>query len=122
LRESQLRLYSDGLVGLDFAEDVLKRLGMGVERRAEELEVLIPTWRSDVTEEIDLVEETLRLYGFNRIPSSLPRVTTGDVRKNVWVETEDQLRDLLRGCGLTEVVTYSFIRADQNKISAMKRR
>lgn len=116
LRRTPLQTASAGLVDLEFAAATLARLGMGVVTGADALEVTVPTWRGDVGEEIDLIEEALRFYGFNRIPSELPRVTTGDVARNVWVEMEDRMRDLLTGCGLSEVVTYSFIQPSQNAL------
>lgn len=41
-----------------------------------DLLVAIPSWRRDVFEEADLAEEAGRLYGYNRIPSTLPRMVT----------------------------------------------
>lgn len=116
LRRAPLLTASAGLVDLDFAAQILQRLGMTVTRGADALEVVVPTWRGDITEEIDLIEEALRFFGFNRIPSELPRVTTGDVTRNLWVDMEDRMRDILVGCGLSEVVTYSFIPPAQNAI------
>ena len=117
LRRGPLLNASAGLVDLDFAEETLSRLGMTVSRGDDaSLEVVVPTWRGDVGEEIDLIEEALRIYGFNRIPSELPRVTTGDVTRNLWVDLEDRMRDILTGCGLSEVVTYSFIQPSENAL------
>ncbi|MGK2859643.1 MAG: phenylalanine--tRNA ligase subunit beta [Thermoanaerobaculia bacterium] len=116
LRREPLLTASAGLVDLDFAAQTLERLGMTVTRGADALDVSVPTWRGDISEEIDLIEEALRFFGFNRIPSELPRVTTGDVVRNLWVDMEDRMRDILVGCGLTEVVTYSFIPPAQNAL------
>jgi phenylalanyl-tRNA synthetase beta chain len=116
LRQAALETASAGLVDLEFAASTLSRLGMTVTRGGDSLDVLVPTWRGDVGEEIDLIEEALRFFGFNRIPSELPRVTTGDVARNLWVEMEDRVRDIFAGCGLSEVVTYSFIQPSQNAL------
>ena len=78
---------------------------MDVQVGGDRLEVTVPTWRGDLEEEMDLVEEVLRFYGYDRIPASLPRVTTGDVRHDPVRDVEEKTRDLLVGCGLTEVVT-----------------
>ncbi len=116
LRRAPLLTASAGLVDLDFAAQTLERLGMTVTPGADALDVVVPSWRGDVSEEIDLIEEALRLFGFNRIPSELPRVTTGDVTRNLWVDVEDRMRDILTGCGLSEVVTYSFIHPSENAL------
>ncbi len=73
------------------------------------LEVSIPSYRSDLTREVDLVEEVARLYGYNRIPTTLPR---GVINRSVVAEDkklEEDCRDFFVKAGLTEVITYSFI-------------
>jgi phenylalanyl-tRNA synthetase beta chain len=114
LRATTIESASAGLIDLAESRRLLEPLGMTCEPADGALEVTVPTWRGDIGEEIDLVEEVLRLFGFNRIPSALPRVTTGDVRKNEWVDIEDRFREILSGSGLSEVVTYSFIHPDHN--------
>jgi phenylalanyl-tRNA synthetase beta chain len=116
LRAKTIDMASAGLVDLVQSKKLLEPIGMASRLEGESLEVTVPTWRGDVGEEMDLVEEVLRLYGFNRIPSTLPRVTTGDVRKNEWVDLEDELREILSGSGLSEVVTYSFIHPAHNAV------
>ncbi|HEY5610167.1 MAG TPA: phenylalanine--tRNA ligase subunit beta [Thermoanaerobaculia bacterium] len=115
LRESKLREASANEIDIAFARALLERLGMRTADVAEGIEVTIPTWRSDLSEEMDLIEEALRMYGFNNIPPSLPRVSSGDVRANTIGDAEEKLRDILVGSGLTEVISYSFIHPDENR-------
>ncbi len=75
----------------------------------EALMVRVPTFRPDLEREIDLVEELARLYGYDRIPATLPRTSN-----NVGFLTREQsLRRVIArtvmGCGLHEAVTVSFI-------------
>jgi phenylalanyl-tRNA synthetase beta chain len=56
------------LTGAQSAE-ILERLGFGVDQGADPFEVTVPSWRSDVGGEADLVEEVTRVYGFDKIPS-----------------------------------------------------
>ena len=65
---------------------------------------------------MDLVEEVLRFFGLNNVPAMLPRVTTGDVRREATDVAEDAIRDVLVGCGLSEVINYSFIRPEWNAL------
>ena len=52
---------------------MLQRLGCEVNAKEEDtLKVVPPTFRPDLEREIDLYEEVLRLYGMDRIPSTLP--------------------------------------------------
>ncbi len=94
----------------DFVVGTLERLGCKVEGSidAEVLEVVAPTFRPDLEREIDLYEEVLRLWGMDRIGSTLP-----GGRGRVGVRTEGQriaslVNDTLRACGMNETMTYSF--------------
>lgn len=94
----------------DFVVGTLERLGCKVEGSidAEVLEVVAPTFRPDLEREIDLYEEVLRLWGMDRIGSTLP-----GGRGRVGVRTEEQriaslVNDTLRACGMNETMTYSF--------------
>jgi len=87
----------------------LSRLHFKVNEVGEELLVNVPSYRNDVHQEIDLIEEVARLYGYNRIPGTLPcGVSTLGVRTRDRA-LADQVKEILVGCGLTEVVTFSFI-------------
>jgi phenylalanyl-tRNA synthetase beta chain len=114
LREDRLDLFSGSTISLEEARTFLDALGMEVLRKDSVLEVIVPSWRADIEGEIDLVEEVLRLYGYDRIPSSLPRVSTGDVFREEARDLGEQVRDLMSGFGLAEVITYSFIHPDES--------
>lgn len=79
--------------------------------RDSKLEVTIPTFRPDLEREIDLVEEVARIYGFDRIESTLPE--SGEKRGGLSPDQRirQRIKDLLVGIGLREVITYSFIDA-----------
>ena len=116
LREARLSAASAGVIGIAYALELFRRLGWQADRSADGIRVLVPTYRGDIKEEIDLVEEVLRFYGLNKIPSALPRLTTGDVRRETIEVAQDQIRDLLAGSGASEVVNYSFMRREWNEI------
>jgi phenylalanyl-tRNA synthetase beta chain len=73
----------------------------------EALVVTVPTWRGDVEESADLVEEVMRIVGFDRIPATLPVGPLPEPPAIDWFAREDRIRDLLVGAGLTEIVSYS---------------
>ena len=116
LRASRLSEASAGVIGLGYALELFRRLGWEVSQSGDGLRAVVPTYRGDIHEEIDLVEEVLRFYGLNKIPSMLPRLTTGDVRREPIEIAQDNIRDLLAGSGLSEVVNYAFIRREYNEI------
>ena len=112
LRPERLAMASGDAVSIEYGHNVLRGLGFEVKG----LEVTVPTFRGDIHEEMDLIEEVLRFYGYDKVPASLPRLTTGDTRPNVIGEAEDAIRQILVGSGLTEVVNYSFIHPDYNPL------
>ncbi|HET7711071.1 MAG TPA: phenylalanine--tRNA ligase subunit beta, partial [Thermoanaerobaculia bacterium] len=114
LRFATLRNASGGAVGEGYALELFKRLELNPELAADGLRVSVPTFRGDLHEEADLVEEVLRFYGLNNVPAALPRLTTGDIRRNAVHEAEDEVRRFLASCALSEAITYAFIRADSN--------
>ncbi|MEA2238590.1 MAG: phenylalanyl-tRNA synthetase beta chain [Thermoanaerobaculia bacterium] len=116
LRTERLHEASAGAVGAGYALDLFRRLGFGAEQAHDGLLVTVPTYRGDIFEEADLIEEVLRFFGLNNVPASLPRVTTGDVRREPADVAEDAIRDVLVGCGLSEAVNYSFIRPEWNTL------
>jgi phenylalanyl-tRNA synthetase beta chain len=90
---------------------VLKRLGFEVRKvDSRKLKVEIPLFRAmDIEREIDLIEEISRIWGYNRIETTMP--DTAFPGKEV--DKEDVLRNKVRevmvGCGLDEVQSYSML-------------
>ncbi len=103
----------------EFIIDMLQRLGCEVSVEEEDtLKVVPPTFRPDLEREIDLYEEVLRLYGMDRIPSTLPG---GPGRVGIKTEAQrimDKINNTLRACGLNETMTYSF--ADPHELEQLR--
>ena len=56
-------------------EDVFRRLGFGLSGNAESFTVSVPRRRWDITIEADLFEEIARIYGYDKLPATLPKMT-----------------------------------------------
>src|SRR5216684_3672156 len=67
-----------------------------------------PSWRGDVTREIDLIEEVARLYGLDKFPARLPASRLPASRLE-YAEAEDQLRERLIGLGYQEIITIPIV-------------
>jgi phenylalanyl-tRNA synthetase beta chain len=67
-----------------------------------------PSWRADVTREIDLIEEIARLYGLDRFPARLPPARLPAARME-HAEAEDRLRERLIGLGYREIITIPIV-------------
>ena len=71
------------------------------------MQVTVPTYRSDVLEPADLVEEVIRLIGYEHIPATIPSGPLPTLMIDRWFEREQIVRDLLLGAGLNEIITYT---------------
>jgi phenylalanyl-tRNA synthetase beta chain len=88
----------------------LKNLQLEVrENGADSFRVTAPTYRVDLTREIDLIEEVARLHGFHRVPVTLPSGRVSPEKKTPMQVGVERARDFLSGFGFWEVITYSFI-------------
>ncbi len=89
--------------------EALSALGFTVvpDEQGNTMQVTVPTYRSDVQEGADLVEEVVRLIGYDRIPSTIPTGPLPEPMPDDWFEREHELRTHLIGAGLNEIVTYA---------------
>ena len=94
-------------------EAILTRLGFVLANTEDGWTVGSPAFRHDVTREIDLVEEFIRVYGMDKIRTELP--TFRPVVSPVEKLSFDTLRTAMCAMGYTEVITYSFISPRWNR-------
>jgi phenylalanyl-tRNA synthetase beta chain len=90
------------------ARKILSGLGLTVKARGADLAVTVPSFRRDLSMEDDLVEEIIRVWGYDRIPSTLPGGTIALVTQPAALRQAQSVRRALVGAGLVEVVTYTF--------------
>ena len=93
------------------SESILTTLGFETRIDGNILHCAIPPWRPDIEGEADLVEEVLRIHGYDKIPS-LDLARSGTVPKPVRDAAQQRAefaRRALAARGLVEAVTYSFM-------------
>lgn len=96
---------------------ILRALEFEVTQVGDRLEVVVPDHRLDVEIPTDLVEEIGRMYGYDRFPCTLIADEMPPQRRNLRLEGQTAVQDLLTRCGLDEVITYSIInREDEAKL------
>jgi len=96
-------------------EKILKQLGCRIQRGGKAaFNVVPPTYRGDLTREADLIEEIVRLHGYGKIPSTLPRARLSGGRPDARLRWERGLRSYLGGEGLTETINLPFTSAEMN--------
>jgi phenylalanyl-tRNA synthetase beta chain len=97
-------------------EDILTRLGMQVSKvDAESWTVAIPSYRFDISIEVDLIEELARVYGYNNLPVKVPTATLPFTPIDESQVTIQTLRRTLIALGYQEAITYSFIESGLQK-------
>jgi phenylalanyl-tRNA synthetase beta chain len=119
LRIERLRLISgDPRLDLDFADDALTRLGFTVSRKsAKRLTAEVPSWRPDVSIEEDLIEEVLRVWGYDRLPSHLPATAGAGRHLEPLRVVEETLTDEAVAAGLHETYSYPFVDRESDESS-----
>ena len=96
----------DDFTDLD-VEDILSRLGCEMKKTSAGWKVKPPQFRHDITREIDLVEEFVRIFGMDKVEPLLPTFRPMEALSDEMKLQEFRLR--LASMGFAEVVTYSFI-------------
>ena len=69
--------------------------------------VKVPTYRNDITMAADLIEEVVRMYGFDNIPSTLPEMSMTIGKRTEMQAKKHMIQVLLKNLGLHETLTYS---------------
>ena len=88
--------------------DILEKLGFVCALKDNQLKITVPSWRYDVSIKEDIVEEIIRIYGYDKIPAtvlpagSFARIIPADYRRL------SDIKRILAGCSYNEVVTWSF--------------
>lgn len=91
-----------------------------VEKNKENLTVLIPTYRTDVKLEEDLIEEIIRIYGYDNIPVNTLSL---EIPKNItpeYILQEERLRNSAVSIGFDENISLSFIKEKYLSLQANK--
>ena len=100
----------NNLLGTDISKEEMigyfEKIGLAYDEGSNE--VIAPTFRHDLFRVADLAEEVARFYGYDNIPTTLPRgeATTGKLSFKLRVE--EVARDIADFCGFSQGMTYSF--------------
>lgn len=107
------------LLGVSIPEktsrEILERLEFAVQEVTPDLwRITVPAHRGDVKVAADLIEEIVRMWGLENLPSTLPADTSASGGQSRRLTVADQIRQILVGAGLHEGLSYSFGRSDNN--------
>lgn len=101
------------LLGVEISDgeqvEYLRRLGMEVHSTGDHLVARVPSFRVDLEEEVDLIEEIARLFGVDRIPSTAPRGAIGSHAFDAVYDQLSEVREILTAQGLNEACGQTLI-------------
>lgn len=90
-------------------KDILERLGFKIVSESDKnIEVNVPSCRNDVSREIDLIEEIIRIYGYDKIPVKT-NIGISITNKKIDEQATDTVRNFLADMGIFETLTYSIV-------------
>ncbi len=113
------KINSFGGINIDIKEQckILNSLGFQIKENKSIIEIEIPTFRPDIIGEADIVEEIIRIYGFDKIP--LKKVINDDNEKQILsssIKIYHKSKKIIAAQGYSEVVTWSFMDGNKAKV------
>ena len=101
-------------------QDILERLNFEVKISKDNIiSVKVPTERDDIKEDVDLIEDIGRIYGYDKIPLKNPIYEIKPGREDIVYKTKQAIKTIISACGGYEIKTYSFINEDLLKKSML---
>ena len=96
---------------------ILEALGCEVESESGGFRVRAPTWRPDLTREVDLIEEVARVWGYGEIPTEVPRVRPSQGGSDPLTRRVRQLKERAAAVGLTQAINLAFTSLKQLELA-----
>ena len=90
-------------------KNILSKLGFQISKNGSKFKLFSPTWRHDIKNEADIIEEIIRVYGYDKIPSQSIYINNETKIDNLCQTRELNMKRSLVQRGLTETVTWSFM-------------
>ena len=102
----------NAVLGIQLTRDEMVAMLEGLEIKVagdgDIMTVTAPTVRQDLVQEEDYIEEIARMYGYDKLPNTMPRSNSEVSVPYSW-QLRDLARDSLCAMGLNEIQTYSFV-------------
>lgn len=102
----------NALLGTSVTEEqmlaIFKKLEVEVRDGKDGKELVIPSLRQDLVGRADMAEEVARFFGYDKIPTTLPKGETTTGKLSFKLRIEQKARDIAEYCGFSQGMTYSF--------------
>jgi phenylalanyl-tRNA synthetase beta chain len=87
---------------------ILSGLSFQPSQDGDVIRCIVPSWRSDIYREVDLIEEIIRVYGYNKVPTE-EKIRVKVVPVDSRQKQTESIGAYLNGCGFYETINVSFI-------------
>lgn len=106
----------DSLIGQKINRSTIKKIITSLEMKIEDesdagLVVFVPPYRADVKREVDLIEEVLRIYGYNNVEMPASAQFSYSINATLKKDATERISQLLCDTGLTEIINNSISRS-----------
>ena len=109
--------HCNALLNTDFSSqqiaEVFRRLACDFNLKDEVFSVVVPPYRSDIASAEDLIEEVVRIIGYQYVNSKLPTLSTTVGKKERDLQLRNSIKTELCALGLSEIITYSLVGSKQ---------
>jgi phenylalanyl-tRNA synthetase beta chain len=106
----------NSFLGIEIKESsiqkILHSLGFETKREGEGFVVTPPSFRQDIQRDMDVIEELARLYGYDKIPATLPCIRMQPAPVNKQQDLIRTMKNSMIRSGLSEAINYSFFKPD----------
>lgn len=109
LRVSRVNQILGASFSAEQVQDLLSRLGMDIANPSETMQVEIPSFRPDLSREVDLIEEIARIDGYDKVGTVYPMAEVKSVKVATKQRIIKKAREVFCYAGFSETVHYSFI-------------
>ncbi|MEG2380248.1 MAG: phenylalanine--tRNA ligase subunit beta [Oscillospiraceae bacterium] len=106
----------NAFLGTEISKSEMIRLLKRLEFDIIDEEIIVPTFRGDVSCMADVAEEVVRMYGYDEIPVTMMKSEVVVGGKTPRQKLEDKSKNILTACGMYESITYSFIDPKEDKM------
>lgn len=97
------------------AVEILTRLGIVANAATDTtIQTRIPYFRTDLVQEEDVIEEVLRIHGYDTIPDTLPATSPPEEITSTSYQLEERIRDILVDYGFDEIITEPLTRESES--------
>ncbi|QQG43910.1 MAG: phenylalanine--tRNA ligase subunit beta [Candidatus Roizmanbacteria bacterium] len=101
--------------------NILKSLEIDTEDESNgTISTKVPYFRTDLIQEADIVEEVLRLFGYDNIPERLPSLPPPKYIQSKTYDLEEEIRDILVACGFDEEITEPLTNEENPALNPVK--